>query len=315
MTVFFCTLVLSTSCGAKHVEVSGDKPTPTTSSRDIAYIGPPGSVPRRERMQANEFGAYTFSSEINFCRGARWIVSGTMSSQWPNEKVPRLVRRGTRVEVVEKKVVRCGNLDERLSMVTGNLVEYRAGHERRWVRSEDMYSARQYSIYAKGELQSHVAQRRISLSSRPLPPVTIPSIILRYGYEDGMGRLFEAGKTDSAYGHEKCDVAVAARYALAAKAEFSAKNYDSARRLAFGSARFTGQCHEWDHYAVASGDGMLTFSMAEIRLGSLTAGKNDADAAAASFHECARSDKGYPVVTQSYCQTKLDEAHAIVRNG
>ncbi|MDP9025750.1 MAG: hypothetical protein M3N13_10300 [Candidatus Eremiobacteraeota bacterium] len=148
-----------------------------------------------------------------------------------------------------------------------------------------------------------------------LPTVTIPPEILTYGFEDGLKRLSDAGRFMSAYKPNTCDVNLATNYVRAARAAFASKNYDAARRLAYGTVGTVGNCHDTDRYAVASGDGMLLFSKSEIRLGMLTAGKNDADSAAADYLGCSQTDKGYSEETQAYCQAKREEAHDIVKNG
>jgi hypothetical protein len=62
------------------------------------------------------------------------------------------------------------------------------------------------------------------------------------------------------------------------------------------------------------GSGLLLLSKAEHRLNMLTAGKNDADAAAAAFVNCD-ADDGYDDDSVQYCLERRIEAEGIVTNG
>ena len=137
-----------------------------------AYIGPPGPIPRTQTIPANEYGAYTFSSLLNYCRGMRWIISGTMASLWPDEPRPILVKRGTEIEVLDRQHVECADLDERLSMVNGDLVHYAPvdGGGDRYVAESDVHTMGEYQRYAREQRNGSVGERRFFRLATERPP-------------------------------------------------------------------------------------------------------------------------------------------------
>lgn len=277
-----------------------------------SFIGAPGSPPKTATMSAAEFGAYTFASELNFCRGERWIISGTMAPLWPNETHPVLVRRGTPIEDRGHVHVDCGSLDDRLSLVHGDLVRYRTAKNARdrYVRSDDVYSVAQYAAYEQRQRAAKAEERRRSAKAirERLEPVAMPAPIAAAGYEDGFAALVRAG--NGLGKHYPCDVAKAERYVEAARRAFTARAYESARTTAYGGVAYTDSCVPQLHPDRVRGDALLIFSKAELRMGRITAGKNDADAAAASYVDCASPD-GYSEDTVAYCRSHRQEAHDI----
>ena len=283
-----------------------------TETAQTVFIGKPGAPATG--------GAFTFASPMNYCRGVRWIISGTMASVWPDEPHPIRVRQGSSIQVLGTDTVSCGELDDRLTMVPDtNLIHYKSsdGDSDRYVREADTYTSTEYKLFSVHQQRmqaQHAAQVQKALTSRvKLPPPDIPPPMLVSGYEDGFQALM---KTETAGDYpSRCNVAMANEYVDSARAALLKRHFDAARRLAYGAVEYTDRCHsDRDHPDRARGDGLLIFSKAEIRLGMLTAGKNDADAAAASYVECT-TDNGYDADSVQYCEEHRTEANKIMKNG
>jgi hypothetical protein len=199
------------------------------------------------------------------------------------------------------------------------LIHYKSpdGGTDRYVREADTYNSIEYKMYLihQQRMQAqHATDVKKALSFRiKLPPADIPAQMLASGYEDGLQALVKAEMANDYPGH--CNVARANEYVDAARAALLEKRYDTARRLAYGAVEYTDQCHtDRDHPDRARGDGLLIFSKAEIRLGMLTAGKNDADASAATYMDCT-TDNGYDAQSALYCEEHRAEANDIMNNG
>lgn len=284
------------------------------TSDDLAYIGNPGPVPNLKSMPAQMYGAYTFASPENFCRGTRWIISGSMASLWPQEPVPILVKRGTKISVLERKHIACGDIDDRLSVVSGDLVRYQpaSGGDERWVRADDVHTPSEYEAYARSQQHSSaVAQQRAKRArTRPLAPYPVPEAVLKLGFMGALDAHINHGAPSVVY-QSSCNPERAQAYVDAARIAFADKQYDRARRLAFSGEATTDTCHKQDHIAKINGDAFLLMAKAELRLGMLTAGKNEADAAAGSYVECSFGDNGYPPDVVEFCIAHRQEAHEI----
>lgn len=280
-----------------------------------SYLGRPGEVPHGNVRRTADSGVYTFESPLNFCRGTRWIISGTMASQWPDEPKPVLVGRATPIQVIDQRHVECGDLDDRLSMVTGDLVHYRDSHgQERYALASDVYSQQQYDDYAQQEraVNQSIGKRPIGKAPKPLVPLEWG--VLKYGYEGALDKVtHENMNITVTHITTVCSFRAADYYLSLARAAFDAKKYDLARRLSWSAYEYVGQCHG-GHAELESGDTLLVFSKAEIRLGLLTAGKNDADSAASDYVGCKDAeDLDQP--TRDYCAAQQAVAHDLMLNG
>jgi len=264
-------------------------------------------------MAATAYGAYTYGSKINFCRGTRWIISNTMSELWPDEPTPKIIKRGTSIEIIGRENVDCGDLDQRLSLVQGSLVEYRANGDDRFVAENDVYTQAQYDAYRRkqkiaheAEMHRHAMEATIAVNRLALVP--IPNAIKLAGYEGGLQKAMDAGQMPII----ACDVPKAQRYVDAARTAFLSGSYESARANAYSATAYIGNCHKQDMYARTDGDADLLFAKSELRLGMLTAGKNDADMAAGDYISC-NEDHGYSSDDVAWCVSHRQEAHDIAR--
>src|SRR5579862_3155916 len=302
------TLTLLAACGGSQ-----------KTKKDTAYIGPPGSVPKVAGLPRSAYGAWTFESPLNFCRGVRWILSGKMAPQWPDEPEPVFVKRGTAIEILQRQQVECGELDQTLALVNGALVQYRQmdGSDSRYALESDVYTPEQYREYAG---HKKAARMNAVVKSQALPRVNVPPMLWTKGYEGGLSDLFKVGDAGlylagKLHGYPmSCNLAMAARYADAARAAFAGQRYNVVRMYAYGVEHYTETCARSQHPARLEGDGLLLLSKAELRLNMLTAGKNDADAAAAAFLDCD-ADDGYDDDSVQYCLERRLEAEGIVKNG
>ena len=292
--------------------------TSRASASDFSYIGPPGPIPNTKIMPANQYGAYTFASPMNFCRGARWIIRGTMASLWPDEPHPVLVKRGTAVRVLDQQQVDCGSLDDRLSYVQGDLVRYQplAGGADRYVAASDIHSQQEYDAYKEREaaIRRATAPHHRTIAKAPAPLIAPEAIVLNYGYEGALDQQINHNVDATITHNAPCSIAAAQNYLGEGQAAFAAKNYTKARLLSWSSWEYSGSCNE-KRGSQEQGDALLIFAKSEIRLGKLTAGKNDADAAASSYSECVSAEDVYDQATRDYCSERHAEATDIVQNG
>ncbi len=311
-------LFLGASCASQSNERSqAQDNTQQSSGNRFAYIGKPGPIPHTKTMPAPEYGAYTFASPLNFCRGARWIISGTMAPLWPDEPKPLLVKRGTAIEVIDEEHIDCSTLDDRLSMVSGDLVHYRpaGGGQDRYVASTDVFSQSQYNDYANREAQlRHALAMRPRVAQAPAPLISPGPLVAQYGYEEALNKTINENVDATVTHNAPCSVPAAQYYLDQARGAFVSKDYIRARTLSWSAWEYSGSCNE-KRGSQEQGDALLIFSKAEIRLGNLTGGKNDADASASSFADCASAEDVYDQATRDYCAARRSEAHDIVQNG
>lgn len=198
-------------------------------------------------------------------------------------------------------------------MVSAELVHYRGAGQEGYASSSDVYTTEAYAAYAaaqraKAANARAAARRNVSLRGH-LEPVPMPASVRAMGYESSI--LVGLARSPI----WRCDVPRAAGYVEAARSAFSAKSYSIARAYAWSGVVYTSDCHNEDRNANTYGDAMLIFAKSEIRLGNLTAGKNDADAAAASYGECMSHDELFDDTTRAYCDQHHDEAKNISDNG
>ncbi len=290
-----------------------------STTQNLEYLGRPGPIPKTKHMLVRDYGVYTFASQTNFCRGEPWLVRGSKIPLWPDEPRPELVKRGTRIIVLSREHVDCGELDDRLSLVSGDLVSYHPaeGGSDRYAYERDVYSQQDYDAYAKVQRIVTARERSAQANARVkhIAPFPVPAPILERGYEAALDDyISHGGPNPNAY-RMSCSPQLAQSYVVAGKAAFADKHYDLARRVAFGAIANTDHCHSSDHVEVIRGDAFLIMSKSELRLGMLSAGKNEGDAAAGSFVECSDTDSGYSEETAQYCRQRREEAHDIAQNG
>jgi hypothetical protein len=265
-------------------------------------------MPKSQSLARREYGAFTFASKLNFCRGVRWIMSGAMASLWPDEPDPVFVRRGTPVEVLAHEHVECGELDDRLSVVTGDLIHYRPvdGSEDRYVLESDVYSAQQYKEYSNRKRGAPLA---VESQDTRLPRVNVPPPIWLKGYEGGLSDIVKAVEVGRYISGESprypsyCNTTTASRYVDAAKSAFEEKSYNEARMYAYGAEEATGKCLNNNHPALIEGDGFLLMSKAELRLGIETIEQLDPAGIAGEVRSSASATTGQAHPTEATLAT------------